>query len=112
MEQYVMLALDSCVTATTSFDLWVSISRHDTFALVINFIYSQWVPYHVRVGLFEAIDTSKVVMATQVKELLSLYNLLNKLIVYVKEKGGNLSTLAQAFTYVVNYGPLTLVVPW
>jgi hypothetical protein len=72
-----MSALDSCVTATTS------------FALVINFIYSQWVPYHVRVGLFETIDTSRVVMATQVKELLSLYNLLNKLIAYVKDKCRN-----------------------
>ncbi len=72
----------------------MSISRHDTFALVINFIYSQWVPYHVKVGLFEAIDTFRVVMATQVKKLLSLYNLLDKLIAYVKDKGGNLSTLA------------------
>jgi len=48
----------------------------------------------VKVGLFEAIDTFKVVMATQVKKLLSLYNLLDKLIAYVKDKGGNLSTLA------------------
>jgi len=70
MEQYVMLALDSCVIITTSFDLWVSRSGHDTLALVINFIYSQWVLYHVRVGLFEAIDTFGVVMAMQVKELL------------------------------------------
>jgi hypothetical protein len=70
MEQYVMLVLDSCVIITTSFDLWVSRSGHDTLALVINFIYSQWVPYHVRVGLFEAIDMSGFVMAMQVKELL------------------------------------------
>jgi hypothetical protein len=40
MEQYVMLALDSCVIAIASFDLWMSRSRHDTFALVINFINS------------------------------------------------------------------------
>jgi hypothetical protein len=46
------------------------------------------------------------------KELLSLYNLLDKLIAYVKDKGGNLSTLAQALTFVVNCGPLALVVPW
>ncbi len=69
-------------------------------------------PYHVTVGLFETTDTSRVVMVTQVKELLSLYNLLDKLIVYVKDKGGNFSTLARALTSVVNYGPLTLVVPW
>jgi hypothetical protein len=44
-------------------------------------------------GFFETIDTSKVVMVTQVKDFLSLYNLLNKLIIYVQDEGGNLSTL-------------------
>ncbi len=38
MDHYIMLALDSCVTTIASFDLWMSKSRHDTFALVINFI--------------------------------------------------------------------------
>jgi len=38
MDQYVMPALDSCVIANVSFDLWMSRSGHDTFALVINFI--------------------------------------------------------------------------
>ncbi len=33
-------------------------------------------------------------MATHVKDLLSLYNLLDKLIAYVKDKGDNMSTLA------------------
>jgi hypothetical protein len=39
-------------------------------------------------GLFEAIDTTKVVM-----DFMSSYNLLDKLIPYVKDEGGNLSTL-------------------
>jgi hypothetical protein len=39
-------------------------------------------------GLFEAIDTTKVVM-----DLMSSYNFLDKLIFYVKDEGGNLSTL-------------------
>ncbi len=64
------------------------------------------------VGLFEAIDTFGVIMAMQVKELLSLYNLMDKLITYVKDKDDNLSTLARALIFVVNYGLLTLVVPW
>jgi hypothetical protein len=66
----------------------------------------------VIVGLFEAIDTFGVIMAMQVKELLSLYNLMDKLITYVKDKDDNLSTLARALIFVVNYGLLTLVVPW
>ncbi len=107
-----MSPLHSCVTTTTSFDLWMSRFGHDTFALVIDFINSQWVPCHVIVGLFEAIDMFGVVMVAQMKELLSSYNLLDKLIAYVKDEGGNLSTLAQACTFVVSCGPLALVVPW
>jgi hypothetical protein len=51
-------------------------------------------------------------MALQVKDLLSLYNLLNKLITYVKYKGGNLSTLTQVLTLVVSCGLLGLTIPW
>ncbi len=51
-------------------------------------------PCHVIVGLFEAINASRVAMVAQVKDFLSSYNLLDKLIVYVKDKGGNMSTLA------------------
>ncbi len=103
-----MLALESCITTIISFDLWMSKSGHDTFALVINFINSHWVPCHVIVGLFEANDTFGVVMATQVKELLSCYNLLDILIAYMKDKGGNLSTLARALSSMVSYVPLKL----
>jgi hypothetical protein len=63
-------------------------------------------------GLFEAIDTSRVTMVAQVKELLSSYNLLDKLIAYVKDEGGNISNLAWGPTSMVNCGPLALLVPW
>jgi hypothetical protein len=48
----------------------------------------------VKVRLFEATDITGVVMATQVRDLMASYNLLKKLIAYVKDEGGNLSTLA------------------
>jgi hypothetical protein len=63
MEQYLMSTLDSCVTVTTSFNLWMSKFRHDTLALVINFISSQWVPCHVIVGFFEATNMFGIAMA-------------------------------------------------
>jgi hypothetical protein len=44
-------------------------------------------------GLFETTNMFGVVIAVQVKDLLSPYNLLDKLTAYVKEEGGNLSTL-------------------
>jgi hypothetical protein len=42
-------------------------------------------------------------MAMQVKNFLSFYNLLEKLIPYVKDEGGNLLTLAQILPSIVNY---------
>jgi hypothetical protein len=93
IEVYVILVLDSCVTTIASFDLWISKSKHDMFVLVFKFVNSLWVFCHVIVGLFEAIDTSRVAMVAQVKDLLSSYNLLDKLIAYVKDKGDNMSIL-------------------
>ncbi len=65
-------------------------------------------PYHVIMGLFEVNDTFGVVMVAQVKELLSCYNLLDKLIAYMKDKRGNLSTLAITLSSMVSCVPLKL----
>jgi hypothetical protein len=62
-------------------------------------------------GLLEVIDTFEVAMATQGKELLSSYNLFNKLMAYVKNKRGNLSTHAKALSYVISCVLLKLVAP-
>jgi hypothetical protein len=59
-------------------------------------------------GIFEVNDTFGVVMVAQVKELLSCYNLLDKLIAYMKDKRGNLSTLAITLSSMVSCVPLKL----
>jgi hypothetical protein len=56
MEQSIILTLDSRITTIIFFDLWMFRFEHDTFVFVINFINSLWVPYHVTMGLFEAIS--------------------------------------------------------
>jgi len=63
-------------------------------------------------GLFEAIDKFRVAMVIQVKEILLSYNLLDKLITYMKDEGGNMSTLARALSFVVNCAPLKLAALW
>jgi hypothetical protein len=63
-------------------------------------------------GIFEATNTSRVVMVAQVKELLLSYNLLDKLIAYVKDEGGNLSTFTRALSSMVSCAPLKLAAPW
>jgi hypothetical protein len=64
MEQYVILALDSCVTSITFFDLWMFKFGHDMFIHVVDFINSLWVSCHVTMGLFEATNTSTVTIVT------------------------------------------------
>jgi hypothetical protein len=78
--------LDSNVMTITPFDLWISRFTHNTFALVTHFINSQWVPCHVIVGLFEAINTTRVATIMQVGDVLSSFNLLEKVIVYMKDE--------------------------
>jgi hypothetical protein len=46
-EKYVLPSLTSCVTCTTSFNLWMSHGGHDTFAMVVSFINNLWEPTHV-----------------------------------------------------------------
>jgi len=62
MENYVILALEYYVTTTCSFDLWMSRFGHNTFVLVINFLNSQWVPWHVTMGFFEATNAIGSIM--------------------------------------------------
>jgi hypothetical protein len=69
-------------------------------------------PCHVIVRFFEAIHTCRLIVVAHVKDLLSSYNLLDKLIAHVKDKGGNLSTLTQILTLIVSCGPLGLALPW
>jgi hypothetical protein len=56
-EEYVLLKLNECYYATTSFYLWMSKNAHDIFALVISFLNEEWQPQHVTIGLFEANET-------------------------------------------------------
>jgi hypothetical protein len=56
-EFYVFLALEKYHYANTSFDIWMSKGACDVFALVINFLGSDWQPKHVTISLFEAIET-------------------------------------------------------
>ncbi len=53
--------------------LWKFVFEFNTFALVINFINSNWVPCHVIVGLFKVVFTSRVATASQFQHLLELF---------------------------------------
>ncbi len=52
-EDYVLLELFQCVSATANFDLWMSKGAYDIFALVINFLDGNWKPKKVTIGFLK-----------------------------------------------------------
>jgi hypothetical protein len=58
MDRHVLPNLTLATTVFVSFNLWMSRSRVDIFALVINFLSDNWVPMHIIMGLFEVNETT------------------------------------------------------
>jgi len=71
---------------------------HNIFALVINFLGTNWNLKHVTFGLFEAIDIFGKTLAKTWLSQLNIYNLKKMIIVYVKDKGSNLNTMIDVLT--------------
>jgi len=70
-----------------AFNLWMNQDVHNTFALVINYLTFDWKSKHVIVGMFEAKGTTCFGLVNQLKVLFQKYNLINKIICYVKDEG-------------------------
>jgi hypothetical protein len=112
MERHVLPLFTKTNIVITTFDLWVSWAGFDIFVLVINYINKKWQPYHITMGIFKVPETNGVVMAMQLKKLLSQYELLDKVIMYVKDEGANLSTFTTALTIIISCVPLSLPQPY
>lgn len=113
MEKYILPVLAGCVTATASFDLWMSRRGVNTIALVIHFINESWVPCRVTVGVFEAPDTAAgAALAMEVKELLNSFHLTDKIIAFVMDDDPRLGALTSALSSMVVCAPLQLPEPY
>jgi hypothetical protein len=97
----VLSRLIDCIFATTSFDLWMSKGVHDIFALVINFLGSDWQPKQITIGFFEAIEITRQTLANNLTKLFDQYGLRNKIIAYVKDEDSNLNTMTIDLKFVV-----------
>jgi hypothetical protein len=75
------------------------------FALV-NYINNQWETCHITVVIFEVHETSSVAMVVQLRDLFAQYELLDKVITYIKYEGANLNTLIITLASIVSYVPL------
>ncbi len=78
------------------------------FALVINFLSSDWQPKHVIIGLFEATKIIGQSLAKSLIELLDKYGLRENIIAYVKDEGSNFNAMTNVLKYVVNCESLGL----
>ncbi len=110
MDCHILHALAKAIIVTTTLDLWMSHGRFDTFALVVNYIINnKWEPCHITIGIFKVHETSRTTMDLQLKDQFSHFDLCDKVITYVKDKGINLNTMSQnAWTSIISCVPLAL----
>jgi hypothetical protein len=80
----------------------------DVFALVINFLGSDWQPKHVTIGLFEATNNIGQALAKNLTNLLDKYGLKKKIIVNVKDERSNFNAMTTILKVVQNCESLGL----
>jgi hypothetical protein len=102
MDHYVLLVLAQCDTIYITFNLLTNRTRFDTFAFIVNFLDQDWVPCHVTIDLFEVINTYEITSTKLMKPLLAKFQLNNKVLACVKDKGKNLATLNFSLSIVVS----------
>jgi hypothetical protein len=96
MTEYVQLELVECLTTICAFDLWMSKRAFEIFAMIVNFLSTNWEPNHITIGLFEANDMNGAIMVVKFKHVLDKFALMHKIVAYVKDKGSNLQACVQA----------------
>lgn len=111
MEEYVSLMMSTCVTIST-FNLWMLRIGFDTFATDINFVNNNWVsPYYI-IGLFEVPNAFGVVLVKIVKPFIIQFQLVDKVLVYVKNKDSNLNALENVLSITTSCKLLKLEKPF
>ncbi len=107
----VLPSLASCVTCTTSFNLWMSHGGHDTFAMVVSFINNLW-EHACHSGNFWGAQHKWCSHHKPSKSVMGFFWFTWQIIAYVKDQGSNLSTLTLALINVVTCFPLQLTSPF
>jgi hypothetical protein len=72
-----------------------------TFVIVMKFINTSWEPCQVIIWIFEVHNTTSATMANRENCLLDSFNLLDKVLAYVKVEGFNLNILTYVLTFIV-----------
>jgi hypothetical protein len=72
-----------------------------TFVIVMKFINTSWEPCQVIIWIFEVHNTTSATMANRENCLLDSFNLLDKVLAYVKVEGFNLNIFTYVLTFIV-----------
>ncbi len=60
--------------------------------MIVTFLFNNWEPNHVTIGLFEATTTYSATMVSKLHEFLDKFSLIDKILTYVKDEGANLQS--------------------
>nr|XP_024359895.1 uncharacterized protein LOC112274515 isoform X1 [Physcomitrium patens] len=113
IEKNILPSLRGCVSATVTFDLWMSRRGVNSIATVVHFINESWETCHVTIGVLEASVIAGEELVMEVKDLLSSFNLMDKIIAFVvKDDDSRLTSLAEALSKKVVCSPLQLSEPY
>jgi hypothetical protein len=112
MFTYVHPTFVDCISATCTFDLWMSKGTHDVFVVVVNFMSNKWEAKHITIKLFEVSNFSGVTMVPRLQQLLDKFSLTQKILAYVKDEGSNLQTYANTLNYVFSCVSLVMMEPF
>jgi hypothetical protein len=112
MLTYVHPTFAYCISATCTFDLWMSKDAHDVFIVGVNFLSNNWEAKHITIKLFEVSNFSGVAMVRRLQQLLDKFSLTQKILAYVKDEGSNLQTYANVLNYVVSCVNLAMMEPF
>jgi hypothetical protein len=51
-KRHILPSFDKTTMVTTTFDLWMSCGKFNTFSLVVNYINKKWEPFSITTGIF------------------------------------------------------------
>ncbi len=100
-EELVLPYVNVVIFVTTTFDFWMSKSKFDMSALVINFLILDWEAKHVSI--------IGINLTNQLQALFEKYKLINKIIQHVKDEGTNLFTMTNVLKQIVSYEQLGIL---
>lgn len=83
------------------FDLWMLCLEWSIYVVVVNFFNDVWVFCNVIIGFLEIFSMVEVLLEVQLQDILSCFNFLMCIIVYVKDEGGSLDIIILVLVFVV-----------